>query len=142
MKENGVLRILDANLNRFREALRVCEDIARFTLEDRSATTSLKKLRHRISNSLARSKKIRYASLILSRDSKGDIGKGTLPQELKRENAIDALRANMQRAKESARVLEEISKIIDHTLSFEFKKTRFDIYDIEKRLAKNILSKT
>ncbi len=43
---NGVLRILDANLNRAREALRVVEDYARFVLNDDALCGELKQLRH------------------------------------------------------------------------------------------------
>jgi thiamine-phosphate pyrophosphorylase len=44
---NGpVLRILDANANRAREALRVIEDYARFALDDERVCGSLKQLRH------------------------------------------------------------------------------------------------
>ena len=43
-----ILRIIDANANRLREALRVCEDIARFILSDKRATQEFKSLRHRV----------------------------------------------------------------------------------------------
>src|SRR3954447_14256671 len=41
-----VLRILDANSNRAREALRVMEDSARFVLDDPPTCATLKQLRH------------------------------------------------------------------------------------------------
>ena len=41
-----LLRIIDANLNRAREGLRVCEDISRFALGDKTATRALKSIRH------------------------------------------------------------------------------------------------
>ena len=39
-------RILDANANRAREALRVVEDYCRFVLDDRFLSGELKRLRH------------------------------------------------------------------------------------------------
>ena len=44
---NGpTLRILDANANRAREALRVLEDYARFVLNDPTLSADLKSIRH------------------------------------------------------------------------------------------------
>ena len=42
------LRIIDANFNRSREALRVMEEYARFVLDDGVATGQLKSLRHEL----------------------------------------------------------------------------------------------
>ena len=41
-----ILRILDVNLNRAREALRVVEDYARFVLDDADAAGAAKRCRH------------------------------------------------------------------------------------------------
>lgn len=43
---SAAARILDANLNRAREALRVMEDIARFALNDAALSGELKAIRH------------------------------------------------------------------------------------------------
>ena len=40
-----LLRLIDANLNRSREGIRVCEDIARFVLNDKRITRSFKSLK-------------------------------------------------------------------------------------------------
>jgi len=46
---NGpVLRVLDANANRAREALRVIEDFARFVLNNDELSARLKELRHEL----------------------------------------------------------------------------------------------
>ncbi|MGB2781151.1 MAG: thiamine phosphate synthase, partial [Phycisphaerae bacterium] len=42
----SVYRILDANANRAREALRVAEEAARFALERADLAEALKRLRH------------------------------------------------------------------------------------------------
>ena len=41
-------RIIDANLNRAREALRTLEDLARFVLDDEAICTRLKRARHEL----------------------------------------------------------------------------------------------
>ena len=46
MPNPEVVRIIDANLNRAREALRVIEDHARFALDDADAAATTKRLRH------------------------------------------------------------------------------------------------
>lgn len=138
MKIDNTLRIIDANLNRLREALRVCEEVTRFIIEDSSATLSFKNLRHDIFTSLAGSEKLQNHNLIVSRDAENDIGKESTPRELKRSGPVDILDANMQRAKESVRVLEEFLKTIDPGLAINFKKIRFKIYDLEKRLVEKV----
>ncbi|MGL4462466.1 MAG: Clp protease N-terminal domain-containing protein, partial [Planctomycetia bacterium] len=45
-------RIVDANANRAREALRVMEDYARFVLEDRELGRTIKELRHELRDAL------------------------------------------------------------------------------------------
>jgi len=42
-KENKVGRIIDANLNRVKEGLRVCEEITRFILDNHKFTLNLKR---------------------------------------------------------------------------------------------------
>ncbi len=134
MKEKEIFRIVDANLNRLREGLRVCEDISRFAIEEKGPTAKLKSLRHRVLKTVASSRKPKYSAFVLSRDSKRDIGKASIPGELKRDGAFDVLSANLQRAKESARVLEELFKLINKSAAADFKKMRFEIYNIEKRI--------
>ena len=71
---NGpVLRILDANANRAREALRVIEDYARFVLNDDALSGSLKDLRHDFATATAGF----VSDAILYRDTPGDVGTQT-----------------------------------------------------------------
>ena len=71
---NGpVLRILDANFNRAREALRVIEDYARFVLDDQQVCASLKQLRHDLVEATSRFS----SDAILHRDTPGDVGTTT-----------------------------------------------------------------
>ncbi len=46
--ENKTMRMIDANLNRATEGIRVAEDIVRFILDDDRLTERLKKIRHEI----------------------------------------------------------------------------------------------
>ncbi|NUQ47810.1 MAG: thiamine phosphate synthase, partial [Phycisphaerae bacterium] len=46
----AIARILDANLNRAAEALRVMEEHARFGIDDAGLSESLKALRHRLAD--------------------------------------------------------------------------------------------
>lgn len=128
-----IYRIIDANLNRSREALRVCEEIARFVLNDKSLTKKFKTLRHKITNSI-RHYPAPLKDIVSARDSKKDVGKGIDELERKRDDWKEISLANMQRLKESLRALEEFSKLIDKKIADRFKKIRFDSYDIEKRL--------
>lgn len=133
--DKHLLRMYDANLNRLREALRVCEDITRFTLEDRRGTSRLKRIRHDVHSAVSGSRGITYRSLVSQRDPYGDIGKESIVSELKRGDLPAVMCANFQRAKESARVLEELSKITDRKTAQRFKDIRFRIYGAEKTLA-------
>ena len=128
-----VFRIIDANVNRSSEGLRVCEDIARFILDDSSLTRSFKMLRQDVCRSAGRIYKETSSGLLKSRDIKKDVGKRTSRMEKKRKNVGEILRANIQRAKESMRSMEEIAKLIDVPLSAKFKKMRYKVYELEKK---------
>ena len=65
----SVLRIIDANANRAREALRVMEEAARFLLDDEMLCRSLKGLRHDFSQAIAA-----IPGLEANRDTPGDVG--------------------------------------------------------------------
>ena len=132
-----ILRIIDANLNRSQEGLRVCEDIARFALNDKKMTGSFKKLRHFIGASRKKIKK-EISTLIKARDTKKDIGKKVTKCESKRKNLKTIFIVNMHRVCESLRVLEEISKLFDKKLALKFKNARFKIYGLEKKSYKKM----
>lgn len=134
--DNSIGRIIDANLNRVKEGLRVCEEITRFILDDRKFTADFKQLRHKI-DKLA--KKIYPVSKLLSeRKSNADVGRNNSSGELKRSTCRDIFGANLQRAKESLRVLEEFSKLVDSQTALGFKQLRYQVYEIEKKSFKKI----
>lgn len=135
-RKNNIYRIIDANLNRIKEGLRVCEEITRFILDNRKLSALFKKIRHQI-DTLAG--KIYPASLLLKgRRSNSDVGRFNSYGELKRNNCKDIFRANIQRIKESLRVLEEFSKLVDIKTSAGFKQLRYKVYEIEKESFENI----
>lgn len=139
MSSNGeekVYRILDANLNRLREALRVVEEHFRFFDSDSGLSQQLKSMRHSlrgIEEGLDRTK------LLRSRDTAGDpFASGMNAGERDRRGAGDILTANLRRAQEASRVIEEYVKLTGGGEHAERAKTiRFDLYALEKRLAGN-----
>jgi len=132
MNPKLINRIIDANINRAKEGLRVSEEVTRFILNDKNLTLKLKDARHRIDTILKRVKK---EDLLSVRDSRRDVGKDISHGELRRKNCKDIFFANIQRAKESVRVLEEFSKIISAKKALNFKKIRYQIYEIERACA-------
>lgn len=131
-------RIIDANINRVKEGLRVCEEITRFVLNSRQLTADLKALRHGIDLSLKRLSS--RPVLLRQRDSRGDVGRSNCAGELRRESLEDVFFANCQRVKESLRVLEEFSKLKDIKASLGLKEIRYRAYEIEKKVTRRIAS--
>jgi hypothetical protein len=75
----------------------------------------------------------------MCRDSSHDIGKKPAPyMEVKRSCVEDVFAANMERSKESLRVLEEFFKIIDTNISAGFSRLRFRAYAIEAKALKKM----
>lgn len=129
-----LLQIMDANLNRAREGLRVCEDIARFALVDKDAAIALKGIRHSVTAVLLRSKSLSLRKLVQTRDTEKDILKYVDFSKCRKRHIEDILMANIERVKESLRVLEECSKIIDEDMSRKYRRLRFKAYDVEKKV--------
>lgn len=123
--DNKTWRLIDANLNRLKEGVRVIEDIARYLNDDASLALKLKNIRHlcKIDN---------YIEVIRSRDSQNDVLKTSTESEMQRSSISSILIANYKRTQESARVLEEILKILDPKLSEKFKNIRYELYTLEK----------
>lgn len=139
--KRDVIRIIDANFNRSREGLRVCEEVARFVLNSASLTKELKDIRHRISEIIKLAPLRDIKALSLARDVEGDVGKASkLKAELKRLDVADIFLANIERVKESLRVLEEFFKLIDVGAAAKFSRLRFRVYEIEKRAYKRVSS--
>lgn len=134
-----IVRLIDANLNRAKEAARVCEEIARFVLENSKLSISYKKIRHKITQNAA-ALNLDLKTLLDARDTKTDAGVKSISSEMTRKNIGDIFFANTQRLKESVRVLEEFSKIINKDAAQDFKTLRFQIYALEKETSVVLLS--
>lgn len=135
----GLYRVIDANINRAKEGLRVCEEIARFILDDRNLTGDFKKIRHRI-DALVRGLR-GNSQLIPQRDSRGDVGlKVRNRSEFIRRDFQDVFYANIQRVKEAIRVLEEFSKLDSVKTALGLRGIRYEIYELEKKAAKKLSS--
>ncbi|EDM23340.1 hypothetical protein [Caminibacter mediatlanticus] len=133
MKNNFPFRTCDANLNRLKEGIRVVEDILRYELNSPIAH-KLKELRHKC-------KVPNYLEIIKYRDATNDILKPSTNSEKKRDNLEEILISNLKRAEESARVLEEIYKLYDVSISENFKNIRYQLYTIEKEILDLIKNK-
>ena len=125
------LRLLDANLNRLREGIRVVEDIYRYIFNDKQTATQLKNLRHNSRIDL-------YSELLDSRDIQNDVLKTSTKSEQNREDLNSILIANFKRAQESSRVLEEFGKLINTATSENFKDIRYKLYHLEKMVTSGI----
>lgn len=125
-----LLRVVDANLNRLKEGIRVIEDIARYVHNDKELATSLKNLRHQC-------RVEPLEELLASRDSVNDVLRPTMQSEMNRTDLRSIVIANYKRGQESSRVLEELYKIVEPNLSERFKNIRYELYTLEK---KNLLS--
>lgn len=130
------LRIIDANLNRTGEGLRVLEEVARLSLNDTELTQRLKNLRHDITQIDANLR----PRLMNARDADGDVGAEMLAEgQDKSRNAHDIVTANARRVQESLRVLEEVARLPGLGLDTErYKNARFALYTIEKELIQKV----
>lgn len=132
MNNPKILRLLDANLNRTLEGLRVCEEIMRFVICEKSITLEFKNIRHKTTR-LIKDWGIDKKLLLNSRDTENDIGKNSTKSELTRTDYKNIFFANIQRAKESLRVLEEFSKLDNKKISGGFKVVRYNLYRLESK---------
>jgi thiamine-phosphate pyrophosphorylase len=130
MEKGQIYRILDANFNRLREALRVVEEYFRFIVEDENASISLKGMRHKLTDMEAA---IGRDKLLSNRDTSSDcFASESRPEEISRDNINDVLNANYNRAQEACRVIEEYAKMISDDVSRTAKEIRFVLYDLQR----------
>ena len=133
------LRIIDANLNRIGEGLRLLEDLARLLLNDATLTQQLKTMRHEI----LRGDWSFHQQLLNARDSESDVGITIeAPGDEKQRELPITVVANARRVQESLRILEELAKIPGTTLKLDsekFKQARFNLYTIEQNLLSKLL---
>jgi thiamine-phosphate pyrophosphorylase len=134
--------MIDANLNRSSEGLRVLEDVARFLLNDAELCQRLRTLRHE----MARETKALRVGLLSQRNAEYDVGHlYHIPRREKKLNVektslqglLDLVTANAKRVEESLRVIEELAKLPEMNSklnSASFEQTRFTLYTLERDL--------
>ncbi|MCC7145371.1 MAG: thiamine phosphate synthase [Phycisphaeraceae bacterium] len=126
----SVMRILDANANRAREALRVMEEAARFLLNDRELTEESKTLRHDLAGALKG-----LAGLTENRDTAGDVGTEiSTAAEKARGSAGEVAVAAGKRLSEALRALEEYGKVVSAELAGKVEALRYRGYVLEQKL--------
>jgi thiamine-phosphate pyrophosphorylase len=134
-----VLRLVDANLDRLGEGLRVLEDVSRFLLNDPVLSKRLKTLRHTLVKELGPLEQ----ELLSARQVAEDVGAPKTERvALQHQDLPTLVVANSRRVQESLRVLEEFSRVSGTPLSGKtagFEKARFEVYDLEQQLVSRIL---
>ncbi len=131
VESKQLLRIIDANFNRAKEGLRVCEDVARYGLDRQTLTREFKSIRHGLTNMVG---SLKIADLLNARDIEGDVGRGSTKSEFARGDLKDIFYANAQRVKESLRVLEEVTKLLDASCARKIKELRYKVYALEQKI--------
>ena len=103
----NVAQLIDANLDRAREGLRVIEDWCRFVLKNKDLVITIKNWRQQLGK--------KHADIYKqARSSKSDIATGLgHPAQQERKEPIQVVIANFARVQEALRVLEEFSRLID-----------------------------
>ncbi len=148
-----MLRLVDANLDRLGEGLRVLEDVSRFLLNDVPSSRRLKTLRHRLVRSLGALEDDLLSARRVPEDVGGPLvgtgapavrggGPGAERKAEPHQDLPALVRANSRRAQESLRVLEEFSRLSGGPLEGKaggFEKARFEIYDLEQQLVGRLL---
>ena len=136
---SAVLRVVDANLNRSGEALRVIEDSLRFVVCDSSLTSVCKTLRHELGGlAIKIRKRLRPESV---RDAAGDVGATTSQaSEYVRNDVFQIVGANFSRVRESLRTLEEYCKTLDSTWAMQLEALRYRVYDLQRAVVNLLYS--
>lgn len=126
------LRILDVNLNRARESLRVIEDYARFVLENPSAAHEAKQLRHDLR---AIASLLGAADLLAARDIDADESRfNRTASEMSRGGFDSVAGAAFGRLSEAARSIAEFSKLYSQEASALAEQLRYAAYRLEQQL--------
>jgi thiamine-phosphate pyrophosphorylase len=121
----AVARLLDANLDRAREGLRVLEDWARFGVDRADLVARTKDMRQRLG-------RLHRDDYKLARHTATDPAAGMgHPAQQERLSPSQVVGANAGRVHEALRVLEEFGRSIDPELAHEAAALRYGLYDLE-----------
>lgn len=139
MVNKKIYRIIDANLNRTAEGLRVIEDLMRFAFNRPDLSAALRNLRH----SIRKASSSMFDSGVLSRDSQNDPGLAVSQASKNDDKASirDLLIGNFKRVQEGLRCLEENSKVVGYyEVSKVFESGRYESYTMEKTIMELLIS--
>jgi thiamine-phosphate pyrophosphorylase len=118
-----VHRVVDANINRAAEGMRVLEDVARFVLGNKDLCSAIKKCRHELRHQTPE---------LTSRDTEGDVGTTlSTAQETSRGSIHDIATAAGNRCCEALRVIEEFLKLENTKNTIE--SIRYKMYDLTEK---------
>jgi len=132
-----VYRILDANFNRAREALRVAEDCGRFALNDPAITAMAKNLRSELAEIFGA---MPVEDFLTCRDTPGDIGTEiSSPTEVKRGGLADVVTAACKRLTEALRTIEEYGKFVAPEMVLKTERMRYNGYTLEQRIMTRLM---
>ena len=127
----AIYRILDANLDRAREGLRIVEEWCRFALNNSTYSNECKEMRSLLAQ-------WHHPQLRRARNTPEDVGTQlSNPQEEVRHSIEDVLVANLCRIQEALRVLEEYGKLYHPEMGVTFKQMRYRVYTLESNLMGN-----
>jgi thiamine-phosphate pyrophosphorylase len=128
--ERAGYRIVDANFNRAREALRVMEEYCRFALNSGTLSERAKGLRHELCAVVGR---LDGGRLLAGRDTPGDVGVGQKVEgQLERASLKDCFTAAARRATEALRALAEVVRVEDRVVAEAIERLRYQAYTLEK----------
>ena len=123
-----IAQIIDANLDRAREGLRVLEDWARFGLGREDFVKRFKDFRQILGkNHLTNYKQ--------ARNSQPDVCEGlSHPEQFKRLTIESIISSNSARVQEALRVIEEFTRNRHDELASSASKIRYETYQLEREL--------
>jgi len=128
MAQPALCRILDANLDRAREGLRIIEEWCRFGLNHSEMANECKRLRQELGS-------WHSADIRAARNTPEDPGTNlSHPSESQRLGINNLLQANFSRVQEALRVLEEYGKLYHRDMGGTFKQMRYRVYTLETNL--------
>ncbi len=125
----SVYRIIDANINRVSEGLRVLEDIYRFIFNSEEISKELRILRHKVRKNFQTSK------LLEGRDSIGDVGlRNSRSSKLDdKKTLLEVKISNFKRVEEGLRSIEESLKLLGaYEQAKDYELIRYKVYQLEK----------
>jgi thiamine-phosphate pyrophosphorylase len=126
----AALRIVDANLNRAAEGLRVVEEHCRFALADRHLTECCKQLRHDLASAGAA---FDERQMHAARETQADVGTSvTTASEASRDSLAHIAAANWQRVEQSLRAIEEYAKLLAPAIAPRIESLRYRAYTLAK----------